>query len=298
MAAELVPGADTSQTAGRRWSPLLAVRVLQGLLWLLVVAAPLVAVVAVVEVSTLRRHLTASPVVVETRVDTSPAEGAAELAVTEFLTGGDEASGWRVEGTVSLGAVEVDAGYVAVTVAARVTPTDLGTLGHDVDQVALPRLVVFTVGVAATGTGWVVTGPPSLIATPRVAPLPEAAGAAGDRVESFPEVEGTVTRFLAALLTGDGELARYTAPGADITAVTPPPFVSVDLTAATSTELADGSGRVAATVTAVDVAGRELVLSYWLVVAERGGRWEVTDLLPAPPAESLRVDMSSGGGVS
>ena len=40
---------------------------------------------------------------------------------------------------------------------------------------------------------------------------------------------------------------------------------------------------VAVVVRATDMAGRAQILEYALVVEQRDGRWEVSELLPAPP---------------
>ncbi len=89
-------------------------------------------------------------------------------------------------------------------------------------------------------------------------------------------------RFLAAYLAGDGELARYTAPASRIVAVQPPPFVSVEVLKAGFGDAPDGFQQVAMVVRATDAAGRIQVLEYALTVVQRDGRWEVSELLPAP----------------
>jgi hypothetical protein len=40
---------------------------------------------------------------------------------------------------------------------------------------------------------------------------------------------------------------------------------------------------VAVVARATDDAGRAQLLEFWLAVSQRDGRWEVTEILPAPP---------------
>ncbi len=86
----------------------------------------------------------------------------------------------------------------------------------------------------------------------------------------------------AAFLTGDGELARYTAPSSQIVAVQPAPFTHVEILHAGLVNTPDGHQQVAVVVRATDTDDRVQVLEYALVVEQRDGRWEVSELLPAP----------------
>jgi hypothetical protein len=47
-------------------------------------------------------------------------------------------------------------------------------------------------------------------------------------------------------------------------------------------ETSDGLTDVAVAVRATDSAGRAQLLEYALVVGQRDGRWEVSEMLPAP----------------
>jgi hypothetical protein len=91
-----------------------------------------------------------------------------------------------------------------------------------------------------------------------------------------------VEAFLAAYLTGVGDLSRYTVPASPLVAVSPPPFATVEITSAGEVTGSDGTRFVAARITATDTAGQEQVLEYSMVVVQRDGRWEVAELLPAP----------------
>ena len=63
----------------------------------------------------------------------------------------------------------------------------------------------------------------------------------------------------------------------------PPPFVNVEVLKAGLVDTPDGSLQVVVVVRATDTAGRVQVLQYALVVEQRDGRWEVSELLLAPP---------------
>ena len=103
-----------------------------------------------------------------------------------------------------------------------------------------------------------------------------------DGLDAAPGLEETVGRFVAAFLAGDGELARYAAPTTPIAAVQPAPFVTAEVLEAGLVDTPDGSHQVAVVVRATDAAGRVQVLEYHLIVGQREGRWEVSELLPAP----------------
>ena len=84
----------------------------------------------------------------------------------------------------------------------------------------------FSVGVAETTTGRVIIGLPTLISPPPRVSAPELLVGRFDGLATAPGLEEMLPRFLAALLTGNGELTRYTSPSSPIVAVQPPPFTS------------------------------------------------------------------------
>jgi hypothetical protein len=112
------------------------------------------------------------------------------------------------------------------------------------------------------------------------------------------EVTGTplssaVSQFLAAYLTGQGVVSRYTVPGSSLAAVSPAPYASVTLTqlstdassqvdAATTVPAAGTVRHVLASVTVTDSAGHSYQLSYPLVLQSVAGQWEVASLAPSP----------------
>ena len=292
----------TRQRGTSGWvSPLFTVRVLQVALWLLVVSGPVAAVLLAMQVSTLggRLETVTGQAAVEPPTDTTGVEGSAELFIASFLGAGegfpealapflDDASldgvtdgSWFATRTISFGAREIGPGYYAVTIAAEVVAADSESDGQTVWVPVGMRF--YTVGVAETDTGWAITGLPTLISAPtRAIPLELLVGRL-DGLDGAPGLDEMVPRFLAAFLAGDGELARYTSPASDIVVVQPPPFVNVEVLKAGLVDTPDGSLQVVVVVRATDAAGRVQVLQYALVVEQRDGRWEVSELLLAPP---------------
>ena len=270
-------------------------------LWLLVVSGPVAAVLLATQVSAFggRLETVTGQVAVEVAPDTTGVEGFAELFVVAFLGAGEDSAealapflggasldgvtdgSWFATRTISLGAREIGPGYYAVTIATEVVAADSESDGQPVWIPVGMRF--YTVGVAETETGWAVTGLPTLVAAPTRAVPPELLVQRFGGLDGAPGLEEMVPRFLAAFLAGDGELARYTAPSSDIVAVQPPPFVNVEILKAGFVDTPDGSLQVAVIVRATDTAGRVQVLQYALVVEQRDGRWEVSELLLAPP---------------
>ncbi|MEU9919672.1 conjugal transfer protein, partial [Streptomyces sp. NPDC051001] len=109
------------------------------------------------------------------------------------------------------------------------------------------------------------------------------------------EVSSTAGEFLAAYLTGAGEIDRYLAPGVRLSPVSPAPFQSVtveqllaaDEAAAAESVPTDGT-RVGVMVQAEarDGDGR-WPLAYELTLIARSGRWEVS---------ALQSGTAQGGG--
>ena len=289
-----------SVAGSHRFGPLTQVRWLQVALWLLVISGPIAATVLAFGISgldsrvdALSRQTAAAPI-----ADSAGAEGFAELYVASVLAseataaqglsgiaelppGGASEGGWFASRTVSLGAEELAPGYFAVTVAAEVVAED-----PDLELEggwAGVGTRFYTLGVVETDSGWVATGLPTLVARPTGPPVPELLVMRMDGLDPFPELERAVAAFLAAYLTGVGDLGRYTVPGSSLVPVEPVPFVTVEITRAGSATSADGTHHVAAMVRATDAAGLGQVLGYSLVVSQRDGRWEVADLLPAAP---------------
>ncbi|MEU5324146.1 conjugal transfer protein [Streptomyces sp. NPDC021056] len=152
-------------------------------------------------------------------------------------------------------------------------------------QYADGRVRYYAIAVAAdrAGTSFAVTGAPGVVAGPARAVVPTSVYGV-----SVPErdLSSAIGEFLAAYLTGTGEVERYLAPGVRLTAVSPGAFTAVVLqqvsavqeVAAGERVPADGTRvRVRADVEARDAGGR-WPLAYELVLTARSGRWEVSAL--------------------
>jgi len=268
--------------------PLVGVRVLRVVLWLVVFTGPVAAGLGLVLVSDLADRVDALSRLTgaEIPADTGPVEGFAELFLAAYLPSteasppGQSASdgGRLVLRTVSLGAHQIDVGYYAVTVAAVVRAEDTAPVDD-----ALPEdSLVYRVGVVETDSGLAAVGPPALIRIPGGGAAPDLLVGRMDGLDAVAGLEEATVSFLAAYLAGEGELARYTAPGSQLAPVVPPPFVSVEILEAGSVAIGDSVREVVVTVDGIDELGRGQVLQFGLVVGERDGRWEVVELLSAP----------------
>ncbi|MER6678543.1 conjugal transfer protein [Streptomyces sp. NPDC000983] len=143
----------------------------------------------------------------------------------------------------------------------------------------------YAVPVAAdrAGASFTVTGAPAVVAGPG-----RAESTRSSYGVSVPEgdLSAAVGEFLAAYLTGAGEVDRYLAPGVNLTAVSPAPYTAATVqqvsaaqeVAASELVPADGTKvRVLAQVEARD-SGARWPLAYELALSARSGRWEVSAL--------------------
>lgn len=176
--------------------------------------------------------------------------------------------------------VPTGVGQWSVTVAVTVT---------DVKKVPLRRY--FAVPVTYTrSTGAVIAATlPAPVAAPSAAALPTL----GYQYTASPSdpVAAAAKEFLGALLTGVGDITRFTSPGTSISAITPAPFTSVELrTVTTDVDLRGATAPVAgpqrvrllATAAAAVTDKQTVIVQYALTLATREGRWEVASLDPAP----------------
>ncbi|MGW3152229.1 conjugal transfer protein [Streptomyces sp. NPDC001177] len=153
-------------------------------------------------------------------------------------------------------------------------------------QYADGSVCYYVVPVAADGAGesFAVTGAPGVVAGPVRAEA--ATSPYSVTVPSGGDLSSAVGEFLAAYLTGAGEVDRYLAPGVKLSAVSPAPYTTVTVqqvlaaqeAAAAAAVPADGTEvRVQVAVEARDEAGR-WPLAYELTLKARSGRWEVKAL--------------------
>jgi hypothetical protein len=98
----------------------------------------------------------------------------------------------------------------------------------------------------------------------------------------------TVTGFLSAYLCGSGDLSRYLRPGLDLTPTEPAVCGTVELVRwGISTDEGDERTVVvdAVLVSGTGDAASGQQATYAVDLVRRDGRWEVAELLPAPPRE-------------
>lgn len=270
----------------------LRVRAIAGLLWLVVAAGPVMAGVALLrhpiapgapadpviphgvhglaELAVLA-HLTAAPGEADATV--TPALPALRLTGSAFdgLSGEEQATATRAAQRPPTG---------AVTVAA--TAAGPGRWGVTVAVLRGSQVEGWQVTVAAAADGLLVETLPAIVGlpgagTPPIPDLPLLRAPAGDD-----PLATAVDRFLSALLTGEGELSRYLAPGAGVAQ----PAVqdgSLELRRIAARPLADDRVAVLAEVRLVRGDGAVHLLQYPLLLEPSGGRWEVRRLLPALP---------------
>ncbi|MGW5433912.1 conjugal transfer protein [Streptomyces sp. NPDC004059] len=176
----------------------------------------------------------------------------------------------KPESVTAVRSAHVDGGAWSVTVAA---------------QYADGRLRYYTVPVVAdrAGTSFTVTGAPGVVAGPA-----RAVAAKSPYRVSVPDgdLSLAVGEFLAAYLTGAGEVSRYLAPGVSLAPLSPAPYTAVLIQQVSAAEQAaaaehvpaDGTtARVLARVEARDADGR-WPLAYGLTLKARSSRWEVAGL--------------------
>lgn len=283
------------------------VRGLNLLLWALVIAGPVLGVAAMVAVVTTVGSSSAAAADTETIIipaSSASAEGFAELylatyvnqagrgnkdSLEAFFSRNDTALSAVTPGlfyasrTVSLGAEEISEGYFAVTVGAEVMLwQDTDPEADQVEGWVPGGIRFYQVGVHESDAGWVATGYPTQITAPPVLspPTPQVRW----RPEGITDgsLEEATLRFATAYLTGQGEIVRYVAPGLELEAIDPAPFVTVELAASGSTKTDDGE-LVSVLVEATDAGGRVQILQYDLEFTRRDDRWEVTRFYPAAP---------------
>lgn len=139
------------------------------------------------------------------------------------------------------------------------------------------------VGIASGENGRLVaTGPPTPVAAPPVAERPELAVTSWETPPADDPVVETVTGWIAAYACGQGDVSRWLAPGVRVDAVTPPLCSEARLDRWGTQP--DGDDRlVVMTEAALDPGASEQRVTFALALSERDGRWEVTELLAAPP---------------
>ncbi|MGW7048549.1 conjugal transfer protein [Streptomyces avermitilis] len=271
------------------------VRLSRLVVWTVIAAGPVALCVAVASTPTTVEAATAArPTAVRTTTQTADPAGFAQLFVDAWLrSSADDATTAQARLAQSM-APDVDLPNPAAdaqskpesVTAVRSAQREGGTWSVTMAaQYADGSVRYYAVPVAAdrAGTSFTVTGAPGVVAGPARAGVPKTSYgvtvAEGD-------LSSAVGEFLAAYLTGAGEVGRYLAPGLKLSAVSPAPYTAVSVQQVLAVEEAAAAGqvpgdgtkvRVLAQVEARDGAGR-WPLAYELVLKARSGRWEVAVL--------------------
>lgn len=305
-------GASANLTAVLRWAA-----------WALVFAGPVVGIAAWLRPPTAAGAVPSTPKTSVVVRDAAGPAGFAELYVSAYVQAGkgSEASlqpyfpnirdltleatpgVQRAERLAAVRVKEVSPGYWSVTVAARIaagseeaSKSKGGTAGTPeragaVDAREVLRYFQVPVKSAGSGGGYVAAALPAEVASPdfsEAAPLDYGTPVPADTRDA---ATGAVNEFLAAYLTGTGELDRYLSPGTDIKQVSPAPYTRVKVTG-----LAERGGDFRANAPVTEGARRELLvdagatdsggqvrpLTYALQLKARDGRWEIAALDAAP----------------
>jgi hypothetical protein len=293
---------DEQEASGWAVPHVLATRLATVALWVLVVAGALAGFAALARGS----GSPPAPAPVRPASQSVGPEGVAELYVAAWLDAGEgeedglqalypdvpalrqvEAGSRYAARTATVAAEDLGGGYFAVTVAAEVLVAVEASPGDEPGAAGYRRdgTHYYRVGVLQADGGYVATGLPGEVPAPPSAKAAKLAGPGLERPGADDPIATAVRQFLAAYLAGEGEIERYTSPGAAVQAVDPVPFAGVELTRLAQLQAADPEAPtvVRAEANATTGDGGVQVLHYALELAERQGRWEVGRVLPAAP---------------
>lgn len=299
-----IPDADIrlqgQWTGGSKW----ATRGATGLLWTLVACGPVGLLMGGVAFLSAQPVASAQTQRVEDTASEQTAVGEfSQRLVVAWLTTsrGEEAAlavfldassiqlpevPWTVTDPATAALAHTGPGRWAVTVAATVTTPPAA--GADPAQAASVRRF-FTVPVRYDAGALVAEALPAPVAAPATA----EAGRLGygySLADQHPASTASA-EFLAALLTGTGDVTRYVSPGTQIQAITPAPYaevrirkLQVDQDPADLPDEPDNGDQLHELVTAEvrSTAGQAISVQYALTLAAREGRWEVLSMEPAP----------------
>lgn len=167
----------------------------------------------------------------------------------------------------------------------------------------------FTVPISFDPTGAMVAlSTPTPVAGPERATTPRLDYRY--RATSAAPVSIAAEEFLGALIAGGGDVTRFITPGADIKAITPAPYTSVELEDVlvddelTEADANPETGRTVhllITATAALTRDQATTVAYALTMTAREGRWEVAALDPAPklrPVSDPSAQPETTGGAA
>lgn len=183
-------------------------------------------------------------------------------------------SGLKVSDSMAVDSVSSGEGLWAVTVAATV------------DDTRMVSRRFFTIPVKVSGQTVVA------VSLPREVPGPQLAAAApeldyGVALASSSALFSTAGEFLAAYIAGQGDVARFISPGADIRAVAPAPFTAVEIKDIAAHSEVPGTPRDGVQLdilvtAAAHVGPQQVSVQYPLTLTVRAGRWEVAAIRDVP----------------
>lgn len=175
-----------------------------------------------------------------------------------------------------------DDGTITVLVTASVKTTE----GEGDDEIVMWRPQTFQVALAAEDDGRM-----SVLAMPTPVQNASAGGESELAYEydvRSDEIETTVSDFLKAYATEDGDVTRYVSPDSDITSISNTPFTGVEVLSMVSREEieegdpSDGDKTSVLVTAEMQTSAGKREAQYALTLTGRGGRWEVEKIDPAP----------------
>ncbi|WP_331751936.1 conjugal transfer protein (plasmid) [Streptomyces sp. NBC_00723] len=271
------------------------VRLSRVAVWTAIAAGPVALAVAVTSTpATVQAATPAKPAAVRNAAAATDPAGYAQVFVSAWLrSNADDATTAQARLTQSM-APDVDLPDPAAAAQSKPESVTAVRSAQRADeawsvtvaaQYANGRLRYYAVPVTTSpaGTSFTVIGAPAVVAGPGRADVPQSPYAV-----NVPEgdLSSAVGQFLAAYLTGAGEVDRYLAPSVKLTAVSPAPYTAVAVQEVSASEEAAAAEqvpangttvRVLASVEARDTGGR-WPLAYELTLKARSGRWEVAAL--------------------
>ena len=194
---------------------------------------------------------------------------------------------YRDLGVVSITPVK-DTAFINVVVAANVKELTVSD-SSDTSSTTWPRRY-FQVAVSTGEDTLRVVGLPAQVSAPVQGKT--TALVYSQTISSSDPAAQTVSAFLGAYLAGSGDLSRFSSPGTEFTAVTPAPYVNVNVVELRSDVVpsktpADGDTvKVLATVSLLSPLEQQLTSTYTLTLTARASRWEVSAIDLAPQATS------------
>ena len=293
----------------QRWAvpEVLATRIATVGLWAMVITGALAGFVALAGASGV-----SPPPVTEANESSVGAEGFAELYVAAWLDAGEgqedgvralypdapalrdvDAGSMYAARTATVAAEDLGGGYWSITVAAEVLVAVVDEAASSQDEPGAAGYRrhgthYYRVGVLAIEDRHVATSLPGEVPAPALAEMPKLAGLGLERPRPDDPIATAVRQFLAAYLTGEGEIERYVTPGAPIQAVQPAPFAGAEVSRLALAAPTDPGALTVVRVetAATTAAGAPQILHYALELSERQGRWEVRQVLPAAPLQA------------